>query len=382
MPSSRKYGESRRNILKTTGTVVGALSIAGCSGSSDDENSGDENSDGGNGAENGETDTEPVEFTFSHPWPPGVAEDGALKPWPERVKEYSDTEVNIEFVGQGQLASAGEGFGTVKEGVVEVANIPAAYYTEQLALATVSDLPLAFEDQRVGQEVAWELCQPGGLLFEEAFKPAGVRPVGVNVELQYQPFHWTDEPVYEVDDLQKLDVRSPGGTMGRTLQELGMNPVNIAGPEMYSAAERGVINSVVLSIYSIQDFSLDDFVTHWPINTNVGTVGIYSVMNEDYWQTLPEDVQDAIYKAGGELAGEYGAFQHEQQKERREIMENSGVNVYEVPADQYAGWEDIMEEVRESWGERMEEERDLPGSEAVETWDRLRAKYRKEYGLD
>lgn len=336
---------SRRAVLQT-GAVTVAAGTVGCIGD--------------NGADNTAESVEIVVADFV-PEQHHIRQDNLL-PWVERVEELAENDVNFELHFAGELGEATELLSMARDGVVDIALVSAAYFSE-FQLTEVTHLPATFLDTEVAAGAFWEMAQ--GTLYDEELEPLGIRAVHATLEPNYQ-LATVDREVIKLDDWEGLNVRSPGGIGSSAIEALGGTPVDIATGDVHSAFESGTIDANIAAANTFYVFDQVPFLEHVTSNVNLGSFASYWAMNEDIWQDLPGDVQDAMAQAASEVVPDSGATFDQNESEMFEILaEEEDMNVYEVPTDIYDEWEETLQPVHEEWIENVEG-KGLPGQEAYD----------------
>lgn len=362
---------SRRQTLKALGVTVGGVGLAGCTGGdgSDGESSPDDSGGTSTGTPGGGQSS--VSLVFAHPWPePQHTTQDWILPWINKVEEYSDTDVSIDHRPAGQMAGAGEYLPLVRDGVIDIGQTGPAYHSDQIPLALVTDLPGQFTDNVVAQKTAYDITR--NFLQSRMYDPLGVEAIGVNMEAPFVPGHWTEEPIIEMSDFDGVSIRAAGGVNSTTIERLGGSPVEIGPADVYSAAERGTIDGALFAINTFSSWDLDEFITHVPTNVNLGCFGAVSVINQETYDDLPEDVRSAMSTASEELNTEYGQAIHGHREDARQNLYSDAV--YEVPEENRQNWREVLTAVKEEWATDMED-RGLDGQAALDRWNELHDQY-------
>ncbi len=173
-------------------------------------------------------------------WPPkfpvlGEAADLFAK-W---VKEMSAGRLEIKVFGGGELVGALEAFDAVRSGAAEMGS-GASYYWAGKAPASqfFASVPFGMNAQQLN---AWILCGGGMELWEELYGSLGLVPLLAG-NSGVQMGGWFNREINSMADLQGLKMRIPG-LGGKVLKRAGGAPVLLAGGEIYTGLERGVIDA-------------------------------------------------------------------------------------------------------------------------------------------
>ncbi len=173
-------------------------------------------------------------------WPPNfpVVGEGAnyFADW---VREMSGGRLDIRVYGGGELVPALQVFDTVSSGGAEMGSGVSYYWAGKTpATQFFAAVPFGMNAQQVN---AW-ITSGGGLeLWEELYESFGLVPMlGGNTGVQMGG--WFNREINTIDDLQGLKMRIPG-LGGKVLERAGGSPVLLAGGEIYTGLERGVIDA-------------------------------------------------------------------------------------------------------------------------------------------
>lgn len=173
-------------------------------------------------------------------WPPNfpILGEGCvhMARW---VKEMSQGALEIKVYGGGELVPALEVFEAVSSGAVQMGH-GAAYYWAGKVPATpfFATLPFGMNAQQVH---SWIAAGGGQALWEELYAPFGLIPMAAG-NTGVQMAGWFNKEIRDISDFRGLKMRIPG--LGATvLNKAGGTAVLVAGGEIYTNLERGVIDA-------------------------------------------------------------------------------------------------------------------------------------------
>jgi len=136
--------------------------------------------------------------------------------------------------------------------------------------------------------------------LQQANEYKGVKLLGVFTHGPGQMFS-VKKPVTSVADLAGMKVRSGGGISEASAKALGASPLVKPAPESYELLSSGVADATFFPSESIKSFNLDKVVKHatyFPGGFYSSSFGFF--MNEDKWNKLSKQDQDAINSVSGE----------------------------------------------------------------------------------
>ena len=228
-------------------------------------------------------------------WPPNFPVMGeGCSLFAKWVEEMSDGRIQIHVYGGGELVPALEVFDTVRSGAAEMGSGAAYYWAGKLpASQFFAAVPFGMNAQQVN---AWLLTGGGLELWEELYGDYGLVPLpGGNTGVQMGG--WFNREINTVDDLKGLKMRMPG-LGGNVLERAGGSPVLLAGGEIYTGLERGVIDAAewvgpyhdyLMGFHEIAKY----YYTGWQ---EFGTVMEF-IVNKSVFDALPPDLQSIIRTA-------------------------------------------------------------------------------------
>ena len=184
---------------------------------------------------------EAIEWKLVTTWPKGLPGLGAApENFARRVNEASGGRLRIKVFGAGEIVPAFEVFDAVSRGVAEAGH-GAAYYWKGKIPASVFYTAVPFG--MTAQEANGWLHYGGGLeLWRELYAPFGVVPfAGGSTGVQMAG--WFNIRLNNRADLEGLKMRIPG-LAGEVFDAAGGSAVRIAGGEVYTSMQTGVIDAV------------------------------------------------------------------------------------------------------------------------------------------
>ncbi|MDX1666227.1 MAG: TRAP transporter substrate-binding protein [Saprospiraceae bacterium] len=173
-------------------------------------------------------------------WPPNFPVLGeACQLFADRVDQLSGGRLQIRVYGAGELVPALESFDAVRSGAADMGSGAAYYWAGKAPAAQFfASVPFGMNAQQL---TSW-IVEGGGMdLWRELYADFGLVPfLGGNTGVQMGG--WFNREINSVADLKGLTMRIPG-LGGKVLEKAGGAPVLLAGGEIYTGLERGVIDA-------------------------------------------------------------------------------------------------------------------------------------------
>jgi TRAP-type C4-dicarboxylate transport system substrate-binding protein len=284
----------------------------------------------------------------------------------ELVDELSGESINIEidYLGDQQLASADEMFDAARDGVGDIAAVTLAYVAEEIPQSGVAELPGSFDSSQAGSAAFWEFVNEE--LLDE-FLERNVRPVFLGTLPPYQILT-VDARAERPEDIQGLNLRSPGGVVSDATEAAGATAVQMPVQDQYVALERGTVDGVVGPPGNLIPYNTEEVVNFTTTNLSMGSATTIWIMNEDTWQSLSSEAQDVIRRAGDQTVENVSNFLDEAEQDAYELMADVGVDVYEVP--DLEPWEQALAGVTDAWVARMDD-MGFDGTALLAAWEAI-----------
>ena len=182
----------------------------------------------------------PIRWKMVTTWPPhfpmlGEGADYIAK----LVNDMTGGKFKITVYGAGELVPPLGVFDAVSQGTVEMGHGAAYYWAGKAPAAQFfAAVPFGFNAQ---SQNAWVTAGGGMALWEEIYKPFNLKPyLGGNTGVQMGG--WFNKEINSIADLNGLKMRIPG-LGGKVIAKAGGNPITVAGGEIYTNLDRGVIDA-------------------------------------------------------------------------------------------------------------------------------------------
>ena len=280
-------------------------------------------------------------------WPPNFPVIGeTCTRFAEMVKAMSGGRLEIRVFGGGELVPALEAFDAVRSGVAEIGHGTPYYWAgKEPAASFFSSVPFGMNAQQIN---GWLLSGGGLELWEEMYGRFGLLPLpGGNTGVQMGG--WFNKEINRVEDLKGLKMRIPG-LGGRVLEKAGGAPVLLAGGEIYTGLERGVIDATewlgpfhdrLMGFHQIAKYY------YFPGWHEPGSM-LEFFINKDKFSQLPPDLQ-AIVRAAAYAANHWCLCEMETRNaEALTEMVTEGLEIRAFP-------EEVMQQLRAYTKEVLEE---------------------------
>ncbi len=200
-------------------------------------------------------------------------------------------------------------FDAVSQGTVEMGHGAGYYWAGKAPAAQFfAAVPFGFNAQSMN---AWILSGGAMKLWEEVYAPFNLKPfLAGNTGVQMGG--WFNKEINSMEDFKGLKMRIPG-LGGKVLKKAGGNAILVAGGEIYTNLDRGVIDATEW-VGPFHDLKMGFYKAakyyYYPGWHEPGT-SLEVMVNQKAWDKLPKDLQAivdaAIQKANLWMLSEFEA---------------------------------------------------------------------------
>ena len=203
----------------------------------------------------------------------------------EQINKKADGDFKIELLGGPEIIEPFELGIAVKNGVIDMALVPVAFYDPLVPgadIINISEITTHEERERGIYD----------LLNEQLYEPSGLKLLGRGTvctpdETMYL---WLNQRVESPQDLKGIKVNG-GVFLNPVLGQFDMSIVSMPLGDVYTALDKGVIDAVANPFIMVESFSwfekLGFIITH-PLLSRTNTT---LIMNLNKWNNIPKSMQ-------------------------------------------------------------------------------------------
>lgn len=279
---------------------------------------------------------------------------GALK-FQELVAEKTNGQVEISIFPAGQMGSDPEVAEMIQTNAIDCAIIPTAKLSGFYAPLQIIDLPFLFPSKEVTYSV----------LDSAEFKDMLFGPM---VDLGFHGINFwesgfkqitADKEIKTPEDLSGLKMRvmeSP--LLIAQYKAFGANPVAIDFSETYNSLQQGAADGEENPLNSIVNMKFYEVQTNMTIS-NHGYLAYALMFSNDAWNSMSEELQNAITEAADEAVKYERQCNAEMEAGYIKTIEESGTAVYRLNAEEMDAFAAVVKPVHEEF-------RDVIGSDVLD----------------
>tara|TARA_R110000850_G_scaffold276757_2_gene420030 strand:- start:75813 stop:76799 length:987 start_codon:yes stop_codon:yes gene_type:complete len=272
----------------------------------------------------------------------------------KKVNENGKGLVQIDIIGGPETMPPFELGNAVSKGIVDMANVPGAFYLSLMPAADalrLAEIPIA--EQR--ENGAWEYIN------ELHNKHMNVWYLARTADQQKYHLYLAGNPL-EKPDLKGLTLRvSP--TYRSFFEALGASLVQTPPGEVYTALERGVVQGYGWPLQGVLDLSWDE-VTDYRVDPGFYTVDVNALVNLDSWNKLSQEQKAFLSKMAVEIEQELAANVDAQNAKEKAGQAEAGIKTItfsEADAKTWletarrTGWEQVESQAPPEEAKRLKE---------------------------
>lgn len=306
---------SRREFLKLGGAGLAGAALLGSAGC-------------GRGGGAGAGDGSEYQIRFSHVQTEETPKGMAAQRFKEEVEKRSNGRISVEIYPNSELYGDEDELQAQQSGSVEMLAPAPAKLTTIAPRLQMLDLPFIFESyEEIPQVVTRDSLVGEAIYQSEELENSGIRVMGL-WDLGLKHFI-SNRAVRQPEDLQGQTLRVQSGSdVLRTQTELwGANPEPMAFSEVYGALQQGVIDGLentYSSFHSQNMHEVGDYITV----SNHGYIGYVLTINNEFYDSLPDDLQQAVQEAADEASTYNREIAQEENQQARQAMEEAGTTEF------------------------------------------------------
>jgi TRAP-type C4-dicarboxylate transport system substrate-binding protein len=285
------------------------------------------------------------------------------------IEEATGGRIKFDYYHSESLGKSSEFLNLLEGGVTDVVNFTPGRFPTQFEITSFVNLPgLGLDSRESCQEVIWALYDAGYLPEFDNYKVLAFNPTPpMNI--------WLKNKVTTVDGLEGLKIRA-GDPNARTMLDLiGAVGTSMSSGDVYMGLERGSLDGTMTADEQVVGTKLYEQVKFgiYEPKLLIGCIAI--VMTKDTWNSLPKDLQDKVDEAIEENKTAFLESVKEEDASYPEILEENGVELYSLSAEESAKLLAAALPLKEDWI-AAQEAKGVPAQEMADLTESILEKYK------
>lgn len=296
----------------------------------------------------------------------------AAHPFMKKATELAKGKLEFQYFPAEQLGKGKDLLTLLQTGVADIADISPAYISDKFPLSSVAELPAMFDNACQGTYAYASLVKTGGVLAEKEFKPNGVR---VLVSVAYAPYKvlTTKKKIETITDFSGLKLRTAGGAMDITANDLDAVPVRMPGPDILPSMSRGTLDGTLAPLQSVKVFDMQTQVRHMTTDVSLGSFITVYAISDRAWNRLPEALRATLTEAGDFATKHHCEYVDTQEVKVVQELEKDGVKGNTMAPGQLLALNTKLQSVAAEWASSLDK-RNKPGSAVLSDFRKALAK--------
>ncbi|MBM4763367.1 TRAP transporter substrate-binding protein DctP [Bacillus sp. B15-48] len=276
------------------------------------------------------------------------------KAYMDKATELSDGRIQFEWYPAEQLGKLADFFTMTNNGVTDIGMFTASVFNNEMPLMNkITGLPGLFGSAYEGTMALHAVSKQSPML-ESDFLRHGVRPLLAATTPTFN-FYSKGVKVNKPADLKGLKVRVSAGTLSEIIQKAGGVPVTIPSPDIYEAYDKGAFD-VLMNLAGSDEVHGIRELSQWGtrnLNFASGTTGL--MINEELWQSLPQNIQNILLEAGDYVA-EHGStnYQNDITEREEKWIANGDVPLHDLTEEERAEWQKLFDDFAQKFIEKQD----------------------------
>ena len=269
----------------------------------------------------------------------------------DEVTKRTDGRVTFEpFLGN-SLVKDQDIINAIGDNLVQMGKIYTVSYPGQLPVWNMVNLPFTSPSPYVAQNVIHDLMEEYPIFYEELAE-LNVRPLGVIATGGTGIV--SKKPIQSVEDLKDFKVRARG-IQAAAFEAAGATPVSIPWNDVYEALSKGVVEGSTNYIVTTRPIRHNEVADYY-IPAGLGQAIQLELINQDFWESLPEDIQQVMTEVMAEAEQRYAERASQLAiEERKALAEETGpakMEYLEFPAEERQKWKEMSPDFFAEWAEQ------------------------------
>lgn len=279
------------------------------------------------------------------------------------VTDRTGGEIEFDYYPGGSVIKRDEGVTSIQEGLAQITFVTIGEETARLPMQGVTMLPgIASSATELGDAFRAAVAQGGALASE--WEAAGVRPIAITALAPYQIVSGRGAIIDSPEDFAGKKIRTTGSALNFLVEAIGGVAVQMPGPEIYTAMQRGTVDATLFSFSSVKPYSVQEVMGAMSFNGSFGTATQAIGMSQEAYDGMTADQQAAFDDCGLQVAQDLTRWIDEGEATIADEFRQQGINIFEFTEEDLDEFDTQMTSVADEFIGRLTA-RDIPADKAL-----------------
>ncbi|MDR1379794.1 MAG: DctP family TRAP transporter solute-binding subunit [Synergistaceae bacterium] len=288
-----------------------------------------------------------MEFWLSNQFPASHHISKGLVLFANKVKEYSNGEVECKIFDSAQLYKDTEIVEALQDALIDTGLVATNKWSGMIPAIDIFEMPFVFKDL---SSIKKFLDAGASALLDKELESKGVKNL-FWVDYGYVQFFNSKRPLTKPDDMKGLTMRSFSGADAEALQILGAAPTVMSSSEMYMALQRGTVDGATTGMPAAVSRKINEVQKYMTL-ANYTTAQFAVQANLDWWNELSAEEKEVILKAGQDTETWIRGAIADSENEAQKVIANSGVEIYTFNEAERKIFQEATLPVRDSFAQK------------------------------
>lgn len=296
------------------------------------------------------SEDERIVIKFSHIVGENTPKGLAARKFARLVKERTDGFVEVQIFPNGYLYKDGEELEALLKGEIQMVAPAMSKLSSISPEWGVIDLPYAFQ---TSEEVKEYLQGSMGKVLFHKLQMRGYHPLGI-WDNGFKQITNNVRPLIEPEDFSGLKFRiMSSSVLASQFQQLNAASQTKSFNEVYQLLDSQKVNAQENTFSNIASKNLHSLQNYLTISDH-GYLGYVILMNNEFWNSLPESVKSIIEETMEEITEwEYKIAKELNEQSLNELVDCDCVDIHYLEADEKQRWEKAFKPVYQEFEERF-----------------------------
>lgn len=283
----------------------------------------------------------------------------------KRVKEKTGHDVEFIEGFSGAMAKTTEVLEAVESGVIDVGMYCICHEAQKLALNNFPMyLPFGPSNPEVSVKATRKVYDTHPELNKQ-FERHGQRVLAL---VPFEPYNIVSRiPMTQASDVKGRKVGAAGPN-AFWVENAGALPVSVAGPDMYTSLQTGLIDSMIIFLSVMDSLKLFEVAPNF-VDVSFGAMTVTPLtINNRRFGMLPKEVQNIIVAVGKDMEVRGGVMTRELGEKMMQTVKEKGIKVSTISDANRRAWAAMLADAPRTVARKYEAENKLPMQKVMKSY--------------